>query len=239
MHPFVHAFNPAIAPPWQTRTDFDAFHAIAAAFSRWPRSISATRQDMVAVPLTHDTPDELADPRGVVRDWRAASASRCPGAPCRSSSWSSATTARWRRRWPRSARCWTGWAPRPRRSPSTSTPRSTKLREINGVVRGGVADGRPAAGPRHARVRGDPGAVGHDQRPRSRSPGFEALERRTGQPAGGSGRRARGQAHPLRRHPGPAGAGHHQPGVVGQRDTAGAATRRSRSTSSGSSPGTP
>ena len=33
MHPFVHAFNPAIAPPWQTRTDFDAFHAIAAAFS--------------------------------------------------------------------------------------------------------------------------------------------------------------------------------------------------------------
>ncbi len=27
MHPFVHAFNPAIAPPWETRTDFDAFHA--------------------------------------------------------------------------------------------------------------------------------------------------------------------------------------------------------------------
>ena len=22
MHPFVHSFNPAIAPPWQTRTDF-------------------------------------------------------------------------------------------------------------------------------------------------------------------------------------------------------------------------
>ena len=32
MHPFVHAFNPAIAPPWQTRTDFDAFHTIAEAF---------------------------------------------------------------------------------------------------------------------------------------------------------------------------------------------------------------
>ncbi len=27
MHPFVHAFNPAIAPPWQTKTDFDIFHA--------------------------------------------------------------------------------------------------------------------------------------------------------------------------------------------------------------------
>src|SRR5690606_20849073 len=23
MHPFVHAFTPAINPPWQTRTDFD------------------------------------------------------------------------------------------------------------------------------------------------------------------------------------------------------------------------
>jgi nitrate reductase alpha subunit len=34
MHPFVHSFNPAIAPPWDTRTDFDAFTAIAAQFSR-------------------------------------------------------------------------------------------------------------------------------------------------------------------------------------------------------------
>ena len=33
MHPFVHAFTPAIDPPWQTRTDFAAFHAIARAFS--------------------------------------------------------------------------------------------------------------------------------------------------------------------------------------------------------------
>ena len=33
MHPFVHAFTPAINPPWQTRTDFDAFHGIAKAFS--------------------------------------------------------------------------------------------------------------------------------------------------------------------------------------------------------------
>ena len=34
MHPFVNSFNPAIAPPWQTRTDWDAFMTIAAAFSR-------------------------------------------------------------------------------------------------------------------------------------------------------------------------------------------------------------
>ena len=30
MHPFVHSFNPAIPPPWEARTDFDAFHTIAA-----------------------------------------------------------------------------------------------------------------------------------------------------------------------------------------------------------------
>ena len=33
MHPFVHAFSPAIDPPCETRTDFDAFHAIARRFS--------------------------------------------------------------------------------------------------------------------------------------------------------------------------------------------------------------
>jgi nitrate reductase alpha subunit len=33
MHPFVHSFNPAISPPWETRTDFDAFQGIAKAFS--------------------------------------------------------------------------------------------------------------------------------------------------------------------------------------------------------------
>src|SRR5262249_36007855 len=34
MHPFTHSFNPAIAPPWETRTDFDAFRLIAEDFSR-------------------------------------------------------------------------------------------------------------------------------------------------------------------------------------------------------------
>ena len=34
MHPFVHSFNPAIAPPWEARTDFDAFMLIAREFSR-------------------------------------------------------------------------------------------------------------------------------------------------------------------------------------------------------------
>ena len=38
MHPFVHSFNPAIAPPWQTRTDFDIFVTLAKAVSTPARS---------------------------------------------------------------------------------------------------------------------------------------------------------------------------------------------------------
>ncbi|NUW44235.1 nitrate reductase subunit alpha [Nonomuraea rhodomycinica] len=79
MHPFVHAFTPAIDPPWQARTDFAAFHAIARAFSDLARTHLGTRRDVVAVPLLHDTPDELATPHGQVRDWRGTGRAPVPG----------------------------------------------------------------------------------------------------------------------------------------------------------------
>ncbi|MFD8552360.1 nitrate reductase subunit alpha [Streptomyces fradiae] len=79
MHPFVHAFNPAIAPPWQTRTDWDAFHTLAAEFSRQAARHLGVRRDVVAAPLLHDTPDELATPHGRVRDWKAGECDPVPG----------------------------------------------------------------------------------------------------------------------------------------------------------------
>jgi nitrate reductase alpha subunit len=79
MHPFVHSFNPAIAPPWQTRTDWDAFMAIAQAFSRLAEHHLGVRKDVVAVPLLHDTADEMANPHGVVRDWKAGDCDPVPG----------------------------------------------------------------------------------------------------------------------------------------------------------------
>nr|WP_245974731.1 nitrate reductase subunit alpha [Thermomonospora umbrina] len=79
MHPFIHAFNPAIAPPWQTRTDWDAFQSIAAAFSRLAETHLGVRKDVVAAPLLHDTPDELATPHGRVRDWAAGECEPIPG----------------------------------------------------------------------------------------------------------------------------------------------------------------
>ncbi|MFV0459165.1 MAG: nitrate reductase subunit alpha [Actinomycetales bacterium] len=70
MHPFVHSFNPAIAPPWQTRTDWDAWKTVAKIFSDLAVDHLGTRRDVVAKPLWHDTPEAMATVHGRVRDWR-------------------------------------------------------------------------------------------------------------------------------------------------------------------------
>jgi len=79
MHPFVHAFNPAIDPPFESRTDFDAFHGIARRFSELAREHLGTRRDAVMVPLQHDTPGETAQPGGRVLDWRTGEVDPVPG----------------------------------------------------------------------------------------------------------------------------------------------------------------
>ncbi|MBL1077029.1 nitrate reductase subunit alpha [Nocardia sp. 2] len=79
MHPFVHSFSPAIAPPWQTRTDWDIFMTIGAEFSKLARRHLGVRKDLVATPLLHDTPDEMANPHGVVQDWKAGECEPIPG----------------------------------------------------------------------------------------------------------------------------------------------------------------
>ncbi|WP_427173283.1 nitrate reductase subunit alpha [Arthrobacter sp. 92] len=79
MHPFVHAFTPAIDPPWETKTDFDTFHLLAQEFSRLAKTHLGVRRDLVSVPLQHDTPGQLAQPGGIVRDWRDMSIPAVPG----------------------------------------------------------------------------------------------------------------------------------------------------------------
>ncbi|HSO17652.1 MAG TPA: nitrate reductase subunit alpha, partial [Arthrobacter sp.] len=79
MHPFVHAFTPAIDPPWETKTDFDMFHLLAQEFSRQAKTHLGVRRDLVSVPLQHDTPGQLAQPGGTVRDWRDTSIPAVPG----------------------------------------------------------------------------------------------------------------------------------------------------------------
>ena len=52
--------HPAIGPPWETRTDWDIFVRLAESFSRLAERHLGVRTDLVAAPLLHDTPDELA-----------------------------------------------------------------------------------------------------------------------------------------------------------------------------------
>ena len=104
MHPFVHAFTPAIDPPWEAKSDFEMFHLIARELSKQAETHLGTRHDLVAVPLQHDTPGETAQPGGVVRDWARGDVEPIPGRRCRRCSWSSATTPRSPTSWPASDR---------------------------------------------------------------------------------------------------------------------------------------
>ena len=79
MHPYVHPFNPAISPPWEARTDWGTFRALAQAVARLAQDHLPARDDLVMIPLQHDTPDELGQPLGKVRDWRAGETEPVPG----------------------------------------------------------------------------------------------------------------------------------------------------------------
>jgi nitrate reductase alpha subunit len=143
MHPFVHAFNPAISPPWQTRSDFDAFHTLARAFSELAKTHLGRRRDLVAVPLLHDTPDELAVPHGIVRDWREEGRSPTPGRD-----FPKLVTVE--RDYPNVAAKMAALGPLTEQLGLTTKgvtfhpARAVEfLKDKNGTVRGGVADGRP------------------------------------------------------------------------------------------------
>ncbi len=144
MHPFVHSFNPAIAPPWEARTDFDTFATIGREFSRLAADHLGVRTDVVAAPLMHDTADETAQPGGRVRDWAAGECEPVPGV----------TMPRFvtiERDYARVAEKMAALGPLID-SLGTSVKGVTvhperavdHLRRTNGTVRGGVADGRPA-----------------------------------------------------------------------------------------------
>ncbi|WP_122982111.1 nitrate reductase subunit alpha [Actinoplanes teichomyceticus] len=79
MHPFVHAFNPAVEPPGEAHADYDTFLALADRVSELAVTHLGTRTDVLAAPLQHDTPDELAMPSGRVRDWKFGECEPVPG----------------------------------------------------------------------------------------------------------------------------------------------------------------
>nr|WP_239153898.1 nitrate reductase subunit alpha [Amycolatopsis sp. FDAARGOS 1241] len=179
MHPFVHAFTPAIAPPWEARTDFDLFHTLAAELSRQAAHHLGKRRDVIAAPLAHDTADELAQPYGVVRDWKTGECEPVPGktmpklivverdygavadkmaaiGPLLDTAGTTTKGVTW-----------------------TPDAEIDYLRHHNGTVRGGIADGRPSI------ARDDQFceailALSGTTNGRLAELGFRALEQRTG-----------------------------------------------------------
>jgi nitrate reductase alpha subunit len=144
MHPFVHAFTPAIDPPWEARSDFDAFHAIARRFSDLARTHLGVRHDLVAVPLQHDTPGETAQPGGRARDWRHDEADAVPGRTM-----PAFTVVE--RNYPAVAEQLASLGPLTERLGLTTKAVTVvpdqeveRLGHINGVMAGGAGDGRPA-----------------------------------------------------------------------------------------------
>ncbi|MDE3133072.1 MAG: nitrate reductase subunit alpha, partial [Acidobacteriota bacterium] len=144
MHPFVHSFNQAVPPAWESKSDWDAFGLIAQRFSELAERHLGRRRDIVAAPLTHDTPDEIAQPFGEVRDWRAGECEPVPGVTMPKLIVVERDYAhvgeRWRALGPLVEQLGTAvkgarWV---------ADEEVAEMRVKNGAIRGGVADGRPS-----------------------------------------------------------------------------------------------
>jgi nitrate reductase alpha subunit len=78
MHPFIHPLSAAIDPAWEARSDWEIYKGIAKSFSEMAEGHLGVEQDLVTVPLMHDSPGELAQPFGGT-DWKTAGEALQPG----------------------------------------------------------------------------------------------------------------------------------------------------------------
>lgn len=78
MHSFLHPLSEAVPPTWESRSDWEIFKAIAAKFSELAaKHFPAPVPDIVATPLQHDSPDEMAQRH--VTNWHSGDAEPVPG----------------------------------------------------------------------------------------------------------------------------------------------------------------
>ena len=79
LHSFIHPLAAAVPPVWESKSDWEIFKALAKKVSELaPLAFSGGKaRDLVAVPLQHDTPDELAQTE--VLDWRKGECKPVPG----------------------------------------------------------------------------------------------------------------------------------------------------------------
>ena len=140
MHPFVHSFNPAIAPPWQSKSDWETWKGIAKRFSELAKDRLGVRKDDVAKPLWHDTPEAMATVHGASSTGARVSASRArqdPSGPRRGG-------ARLRRDLRQDDRDRPSWrSGHVTRAWPTRRTRDGSVARARGTVRTGVAAGQP------------------------------------------------------------------------------------------------
>lgn len=78
MHPFIHPLSRAVDPAWESRSDWNIYKGIAEKFSQLCVGHLGTETDVVALPILHDTPAELA--QGIdVKEWKSGDCEAIPG----------------------------------------------------------------------------------------------------------------------------------------------------------------
>ena len=78
MHSFIHPLSAAIAPVWEAKTDWEIFRNIAFATSELAKKhFNHPQVDVVTVPLSHDSPDEITQP--TIKDWYLGECEAVPG----------------------------------------------------------------------------------------------------------------------------------------------------------------
>ncbi|MCC6487154.1 MAG: nitrate reductase subunit alpha [Candidatus Hydrogenedentes bacterium] len=78
MHSFIHPLQAAVPPCWESKSDWQIFREIAEVTSDLAkRFLPHPVKDILATPLLHDTPAEVAQP--AIRDWAKGECEAIPG----------------------------------------------------------------------------------------------------------------------------------------------------------------
>ncbi len=78
MHSFVNCMDAAVDPAWESKSDWNIFAGIAKKFSELaPPHFPVPFKDIIAAPLQHDTPGEIAQRN--VKDWKLGECEAIPG----------------------------------------------------------------------------------------------------------------------------------------------------------------
>ncbi|MFQ5511933.1 MAG: nitrate reductase subunit alpha [Candidatus Krumholzibacteriia bacterium] len=78
LHSFIHPLSAAIAPVWESKTDWEIFRELARVTSELAKEhLPEPQKDIVAAPLAHDSSGEITQP--TVKDWYKGECEALPG----------------------------------------------------------------------------------------------------------------------------------------------------------------